>query len=112
KLVHDLIESRKDEIAELDLGNGPQPVHRHADGGADDPGLRERRVDDAIGAELLDQSDRSAKDAAELAHVFAQHDHARIAAHLDLQRVVDRLDDVPRGHVYETQFRTKNSPAL
>ena len=36
--------------------------------------------------------DGGAEDAAETADVLAQHDHARVAAHLDAQGVVHRLD--------------------
>ena len=52
----------------------------------------------AIGAELVVQAAGRAEHAAELADVLAEHDHARIAAHLDLQRVVHGLDDVHLGH--------------
>ena len=114
QLVDDLIEGRIDEVAELDLRHRPQPVHRHSDRGADDARLGQRRVDDAVGAELLDESQRGAEDAAELAHVLAQHHHPRVAAHLDPERVIDGLDDVPGRHQAppSTQRCTKNSPAL
>src|SRR5712692_9740575 len=107
QLVYDLIESRIDEVAELDLRHRPQPVHRHPDGRTDDPRLRQRRVDHPVRAELLEEADRGAEHAAELAHVFAEDDHARVPAHLDLQGVIDRLDDVPARHQLPT-----NAPAL
>ena len=39
-----------------------------------------------------------AEDAADLADVLAQHDHAGVAPHLEPQRVVDRLDHVHLRH--------------
>ena len=62
------------------------------------PRLGERRVDHAVGAELVEQAAGGAEHAAELADVLAEHDDARVAPHLDAQRVVDRLDDVHDGH--------------
>ena len=58
-------------------GTGTQAVERHADGGADDAALGERRVDDAVVAELVPQALRHAEDAADLADVLAEHDDAR-----------------------------------
>ena len=118
QLVHDLIEGGEDEVAELDLGHRLEAVHGHPDGGADDPALRERRIDDAGLAEFLVEPGGGAEDAAELADVLAEEDDARIALHLDPECVVDGLDDVPLGHGYEpvrscsTQRWMKNSPAL
>src|SRR5260370_31082041 len=65
-LIYDLIESRKDEIAELNLRDGLEPVHRHADGRPDDARLGQRRVDAAVGPELLHDPPRGATDAAGL----------------------------------------------
>src|SRR5882672_1466746 len=115
QLVHDLIERREDEVRKLDLGDRAEAVHRHPDRRADDPGLGQGRVDDAVGPELLDQTDGRAEHPAELPHVLAHHHHARIAAHLDPQRIVDRLDDVPSRHgqpPFSTQRWMKYSPAL
>src|SRR5260370_41997292 len=72
--IHDLIESRKDEIAELNLRDGLEPVHRHADGRPDDARFGQPRVADAVVPELLDEPHRGAKDAAELPYVLAHDD--------------------------------------
>src|SRR5205823_8504676 len=96
--VHDLIERRVDEVAELHFGHRAQSVERHPDRRADDAAFRERRVDDAVGPEFLVQAGGGAEDAAELPDVLTQHHHARIPAHLDAERIVDGLDDVPIGH--------------
>ena len=47
ELVVDLHVGRPDVVVELDLDDGLQPPHRHADRAPDDVGLRERRVEDA-----------------------------------------------------------------
>jgi hypothetical protein len=98
QLVHDLIEGRIDVVAELDLGDRTHPVQRHPDCGADDPRLRQGRIDAAISAELFLQTAGGPKDAAETPDVLAQHDDARIAAHLDLQCVVHGLAEVHLRH--------------
>ena len=98
KLGDDLVVGRKDEVGELDLGNGHQAVERHADGRADDAALREGRVDDAVVAELVVKARRHAEDAAHLADVFAHDDDARIAPHLQPEPVVDRLHHVHLRH--------------
>ncbi len=76
---------------ELDLGHRAQAVERHADRGADDAGLGERRVDHAVGAELVEQARGRAEHAAELADVLAEDDDARVGLHLRAQSVANRL---------------------
>ena len=53
-----------DVIEELDLDHRLQSARGHADGAADDVGLRQRRVEDAVGAELALQSGGQLEDAA------------------------------------------------
>ena len=53
-LGDDLIERDPEELREHDLHNGPQPLRRGADGGADDRGLGDRRVAHAVRPELLE----------------------------------------------------------
>ena len=74
-VVDELVERRVAERVVLHLADRPPAGHAQADGGAEDPGLGERRVDAAIGAEALLQPCGRAEDAAELADVLA-HDHA------------------------------------
>ena len=68
-------------------------------GGADDAGLGERGVVHAVGAELVGEPVGGAEDAAELADVLAEHDDARVAAHLGPEGVVDGLDHRHARHV-------------
>src|SRR5262249_1446397 len=98
ELAHDLVVRGEDEVRELDLGHGDEPVEGHADRAADDAALRERRVDDTIVAELVEEPLGDAEDAAGLAPVPAHPDHAAVAPHLVAERVVDRLDHVHLSH--------------
>src|SRR5436305_3661749 len=74
-LGHELVERRVDEVRELDLGDGPEPTDRRADRRPDDLALAERRVDDAIVAELGPEAIGREEDAALLADVLAEDDH-------------------------------------
>lgn len=64
-LADDLVEGRVDEAVELDLADGAVAAQRHADRGADDAGLGERAVDDAVLAEVLLQALGDAEDTTE-----------------------------------------------
>ena len=98
-LADDLVVRGIDEVRELDLRHGHEAVHRHADRGADDASLAERRVDHAVVAELLLKPLGHAEHAAELPDVFAEHHDPRVATHLQTERVVDRLHHVHARHV-------------
>ena len=69
------------EVDHAHLDHRPQAGERHADAGADDGGLADRRVDHALGAEALLQALVLPEDAA-AAEVFAEHDDARVGLHL------------------------------
>src|SRR5262245_64954862 len=62
ELGSDLVEALGGEAQELNLGDGQHPGHRQSERGADDACLRERRVDYALVAVLLDQTGRLAVD--------------------------------------------------
>ena len=98
-LGDDLVEGRMDEVGELDLRNGEHAVERHADRDADDAGLGERRVDHPLLAELVEESQGDAEDAAARPDVLAQDDDPIVGGHLVVQSVVDRRHDVLLGHV-------------
>src|SRR5262249_53984163 len=98
RLVDDLVVGRVDVVRELDLGDGPQSLHGRADRHPDDPELGERRVDDAVGPELLLKAVGRSEDAAMHADVLAEHDHARVTLHLLVERLVDGLDQRLERH--------------
>src|SRR5204863_7135460 len=80
-MVLDLVEALEGEAGELDLAHRLETVERHADGGPDDPGLREGAVDHPPAAEAPVQVLRHAKDTAIDTHVLADHDDIRIPLH-------------------------------
>ena len=100
-LVANLHEAGPDVVEELDLDDRLQAAQRHADAAADDVGFGERRVEDAVAAELPLQTVRHLEDAAlaldrrqrrfvaGIGDVLAEDDDARIARHLVAQRRVD-----------------------
>ena len=85
-----LLERRIAERVELHLDDGAHAVHRHADRGADDARLGERRVPDAVLAELRLQAVGDAEHAAERADVLAVDDDAVVVGHRVAQRGVQR----------------------
>ena len=99
-LADDLVVRRVDEAVELDLADRPVAADREADRGADDAGLGQRRVDDAVLAEVLLQAVGDAEDAAELADVLAHEDDLGVVLHGPAQAGVERLADGERlgGH--------------
>ena len=74
--LDDLVVRRIDVVGELDLGDRPQAVDRHADRGGDDAALGDRRIEHAVLAVLALQAVGDAEHAAEVADVLAHHDHA------------------------------------
>ena len=94
-LRDDLVVGRIDVVGELDLDAGLQAVGRHADGGADDAELVDRRVEAAARAVFLLQALRAAEHAAEIADILAEDDDVLVAAHAHVHGVADRLD---HGH--------------
>ncbi len=77
-LRDDLIERGMDEVRELDLGDREESVQRHPDRDPDDAGLRERRVDHALLAELLHPSVGDPEHAATRTHVLTEQDDALV----------------------------------
>ena len=90
-LGDDLVEGGVDEAVELDLADRAVPAHGQPDGGADDAGLGERRVDDPAVAEIALESLGDPEHAAELADVLPQQDDLGVALHGPAQPRVQRL---------------------
>ena len=55
-VVHDLVEREQAEVDGHDLDDRAHAAERGADAGADEGRLRQRRVADALGPELLEQA--------------------------------------------------------
>src|SRR6478752_3382942 len=90
-LADDLVEGGVDEAVELDLADRAVAAQRHADRGADDAGLGERAVDDAVLAEVLLQALGDAEDATELADVLTDEHDLGVGLHGLAQAVGDAL---------------------
>jgi hypothetical protein len=93
-----LIESRVHVVGELDLDHGTQSVRTHADSGADDPALGDRRVEHARAAVLGLQALGAAKDSAEVADVLAEDDDVGVAIHHHVHGRADGRVHRHRGH--------------
>ncbi len=93
ELRDDLVVGREDETVELDLHDRPVAAQGETDRGADDAGLRERRVHHPVGAEVLGQAVGHAEHPAEGADVLA-HEHDLLVALQGLAHArVDRLGE-------------------
>src|SRR3954469_6601564 len=98
QLRHDLVEGRVDEAVELDLAHGAVATQCHADGGADDARLGQRRVDHPVLTEVLLQAVRHPEDPAELADVLAHQDDLGVGLHRGAQAGVDAPGERDRRH--------------
>src|SRR5207245_11291251 len=90
-LADHLIHRQRDEVAEHHVADRAHARHRGADADAGVARLGDRRVDDPLGAELLDEPREGLERVAGLGHVFADEEHARVAPHLLRDRFLDRL---------------------
>jgi hypothetical protein len=81
-LIDDLIQCERQEVAEHHVDDRPEPRHRRADGKTGETRLGDRRVDDTMDAELLDETVQHVERRAGFGDVLAEDDDPRIAAHL------------------------------
>src|SRR5690606_4507601 len=95
-VTDDLVEGRIDETVELDLGYRAGTGQGHTNGGANDPGLIQRRVDDPFTPVLLVQTLGNPEDATGDTDVLAQDDHPRVGLHRLVKGGVYRLGHSPR----------------
>jgi hypothetical protein len=100
ELRRDLVERREDEPVELDLADRAVPAQRETDRGADDAGLRERRVHDPVRAEVLLEPVRDPEHPAERPDVLAHEEDLGVLLERTAQAGVDRLGerDALGGH--------------
>ena len=97
-VVDELVERRVAERVVLHLDHGAPAGHAETDGRPDDPSLGERRVHAPVLPETLLQARGGTEYPSEGADVLA-HDHDRLVAlHLDVERVVHRLDEQELSH--------------
>src|SRR5699024_5991032 len=89
QLTDDRIVSRIHETIELHFDHRAITAERHADRGAGNPRLGQRRVDDPSGSEVMREPGRSAETRAEPADVFAHQHNLAIGIHGRAQTVVE-----------------------
>ena len=102
-LAHYLVESRVDEVRELDLGDGDQAVQRRADRDAHDARLGERRVQHASFAEPRVQAVGRAEHTALATHVLTKYEHPLVALHLLGDGGAHRVDHAHLSHCLVTK---------
>ena len=79
--VDDLVEGAADEVHELKFGDRTHAGERRAEGRAHDGGFRDGRVDDALGAEAVDEAVGDFEGAAVDADVLADAEDGGVALH-------------------------------
>ncbi len=109
ELAHDLVERGIDEIEELDLGDGLEPIEGHADRSPDDPGLGERSIEDPVLTKLLQQTLGRAEHPTVHTDVLAEEENVRVVAHRLLKAAINGLDQRQFGHGLITPSRTRAS---
>ena len=92
-LVDELVHHQRQEVAEHEVDHRTHAGHGGADRHAGEAGFADGRVAHPFGAELLDQAGEHLEGGAGLGDVLAQDEHARVAAHLLGERLVDGLGE-------------------
>ena len=93
-LVDDAVHDERQEVAEHDLDDGPQAVDGGAERGPGERELRDRRVEDALGAVLLVQARRHREHAAGDGDVLAEEDHPVVGGERLVERLAERAAEV------------------
>ncbi|MNV31912.1 hypothetical protein D3C71_1232340 [compost metagenome] len=99
RLLRQLVIGRIHVVGELDLDTGFQPIGGHADGGADDAGFVDRRVETAGLAVFRLQALGAAENAAEITDILAEDHDILIPPHCDIHGASHSLDHRHPGHV-------------
>ncbi len=93
--VDDLVYRLHGKVEGHELDDRLQPRHRRADADTGEAMFGDRRIDDAFGAEFLQQALRDLVGALIFGDLFAHHEHIGVAPHLLGHSVAQRLAD---GH--------------
>src|SRR5437588_833688 len=93
RVVRQHVEGGRDEVYELELGDRAHAHEGRAARRADNRRLRDRRVNHASLAELVQQTVRHLERAAVRAHVLADEEHRRVALHLLPDALAYGLDE-------------------
>src|SRR5260370_23395069 len=90
--VADVVEGAGDEIHELEFGDWAHAGERRSESRAHDGRLGDGRVDDALGAEAVDETVGDFEGAAVNADVFAEAEDGRIAVHFFPDSLADGFE--------------------
>jgi len=99
--VDDLVEGATDEVHELKLGYGTQSGESGTECRAYDGRLRNRSIDDALGAKAINESVGDFERATVDTDVFADTEDARVALHLLPDTLADGFEVGDHGHEQE-----------
>jgi hypothetical protein len=91
-VVHQLIDAGIKESQELDLTDRFETLRRHAHAESTDESFRQRRVENALGAEALLQASGSAENAAVDADILSEDHDIGIIRERPGERQIDRVD--------------------
>src|SRR5690606_36008097 len=91
-VVRQHIETTRNEVDELKLGDGFHTHQGSTAGCADDGGLCDRGIDNAAGAEMVNNPAGKLKGPAIGANIFAYNENGLVAGHLFPNAVTDSLD--------------------
>ena len=97
--VGDLVEGAADEIHELEFGYGTHSGEGGSECGTYDGGLGYGRVDDAFGAEMVDEAVRHLERASVDSDVFAYAEDRGIALHFFPDSLADGFEISEGRHV-------------
>ena len=91
--VHDMVDRLHREVEGHELDDRAEAAHRRARAKPGEAIFGDRRIDDALCSELVEQSLRDLVSALVLGDLLAHHEHAVIAAHFLGHRVAQRFPD-------------------
>ena len=109
-LVQQLVEADAEEVEVHDLDHRPHARHRRADAEADDRGLGDRRVADAV-AEPVAQPAGEPEDVAAGADVDPGDEHPLVAGQLGFERGADRVHGAEHRRVRSAAAAAPAAPA-
>ena len=88
-LIDHLVHNERREITEHDVDDGTHARHCSPHGNARETGFGDRRIQHALGAELVDEPREDLEYRTGFRDVFTANEHPRVAAHLFRHRFTD-----------------------
>ena len=98
ELGHDLVKRGIHKTVELNFTHRPVAAHRQTDCCSHNPRLRQRSINDPVGAKLLLEALGHSENAAELRNVLTHEHHRRIGGHGSSQAFSDGFRQRVVGH--------------